>query len=250
VNGNEVSGRGQVKGLIPLPAFNLPLIGPWRDPIRSGRVTRNPPRVTRNDDEALDRGRKKEDGAGMNHMRRGSRSFTLVEILVVVSIIGLLAGLAIPAVGGALSSAKRAKVTSMANQIRVAVNQFYTEYGFYPTNRDFDQQGVGRTTAEFSLILIGDSNNSVALSQNPRRLAFLEVPNDFTSNNTVVTRGILTPVGYFKGSARSNFSVSVDHNYDGVVRVTNNGVGTNYNATVHVWFPDNRDTRKTVGTWR
>jgi len=198
----------------------------------------------------LDPGRKKGNGIPMRCAGRKIDSFTLVEILVVVSIIGLLAGLAIPAVGGALSSAKRAKVTSMANQIRIAVTQFYTEYGFYPTNRDFDQQGIGRTTAEFSQILIGDSNNSVALSQNPRRLAFLEVPNDFTSNNSVATRGILTPVGYFKGNARSNFSVSVDHNYDGQVRVTNNSVTTNYNATVHVWFPDNRDTRKTVGTWR
>jgi prepilin-type N-terminal cleavage/methylation domain-containing protein len=186
----------------------------------------------------------------MNHMRLGIRSFTLVEILVVVSIIGLLAGLAIPAVGGALSSAKRAKVTSMANQIRIAVTQFYTEYGFYPTNKDFDQQGVGRTTAEFSLILTGDSNNSVALSQNPRRLAFLEVPTDFTSNNSVATRGILTPVGYLKGNARSNFFVSVDHDYNGQVRVINNGVATNYDATVHVWFQDNRDSKKTVGTWK
>ena len=186
----------------------------------------------------------------MKIKRSGIRSFTLVEILVVVSIIGLLAGLSIPAVGGALSSAKRAKVSSMANQIRIAVTQFYTEYGFYPTNRDFDQQGIGRTTAEFAQILTGDSNNSAALTMNPRRLAFLEVPNDFTSNNSVATRGILTPAGYFKGNVRSNFSVSVDHNYDGQVRVTNNSVATNYNATVHVWFPDNRDTRKTVGTWR
>lgn len=186
----------------------------------------------------------------MKIRRAGLSSFTLVEILVVVSIIGLLAGLAIPAVGGALSSAKRAKVSSMANQIRIAIGQFYTEYGFYPTNKDFDSQGMGSTTAEFAMILTGDSNNSVALSQNPRRLAFLEVPNDFTSNNNIATRGILTPVGYLKGNARSNLSVSVDHDYNGEVRVTNNTTATNYKATVHVWFPDNRDTKKTIGTWK
>jgi prepilin-type N-terminal cleavage/methylation domain-containing protein len=179
----------------------------------------------------------------------GSRSFTLVEILVVVSIIGLLAGLSIPAVGGALSAAKRAKVTTMANQIRIAITQFYTEYGFYPTNKDFNSQGIGTTTPEFSLILTGDTNNAIALEQNPRRLAFLEVPSDFMSN-TVTARGILTPVGYLKGSVRSNFSVSVDNNYDGEVRVINNGSPTNYKASVHVWFPDNRDSKKTVGTWK
>ena len=43
---------------------------------------------------------------------RSYRAFTLVELLVVISIIGLLAGLAIPVIGRAQESSNRAKCIS------------------------------------------------------------------------------------------------------------------------------------------
>jgi len=175
-----------------------------------------------------------------------SGAFTLVEMLVVVSIIGLLAGLSIPAVGGALASAQKAKVSAMAHQIRTAIIQFNTEYGFFPTNGI--PGGVGTTGPTLALVLTGSDS---AAADNPRRVSFLEVPNDFSFGGAgnLSNRGIVTPAGFYK-VGQSNFNVAVDHDYDGLVSVTNGTVRTNIRATVAVWFVDPKAANKTVGTWK
>ena len=178
-------------------------------------------------------------------MMRPQRSlgFSLVEILVVVSIIGLLAGLSIPAVGGALASARKAKVSAMAHQIRSALVQFNTEYGYFPTNGFLN--GVGRTGPGLALVLVGLDTNA-----NPRQIGFLEIPQDFTTNELGnVSNGIVTPRGFYK-IGQSNLFVSVDHNYDGMVTVTNGTAQTNIRASVAVWFIDPKDPTKTIGTWK
>ncbi|MEI7693718.1 MAG: type II secretion system protein [Verrucomicrobiota bacterium] len=55
--------------------------------------------------------------------------FTLVELLVVISIIGLLAGLAIPAIGSARNSGYKAKDISNVRQITGAILNYATELG-------------------------------------------------------------------------------------------------------------------------
>jgi prepilin-type N-terminal cleavage/methylation domain-containing protein len=55
--------------------------------------------------------------------------FTLVELLVVISIIGLLAGLAIPAIGSARKSGYKAKDISNVRQITGAILNYATELG-------------------------------------------------------------------------------------------------------------------------
>ena len=171
--------------------------------------------------------------------------FTLVEILVVVSIIGLLAGLSIPAVGGAMHTARKAKVTAMAHQIRTALTQFNTEYGYFPTNGM--NQGMGTTAQTLALILIGSSSST---NDNPRQISFLEVPIDFTFSGNISNRGIVTPRGFYANNTQSNLSVSVDHDYNGEVRVTNGTAVTNIRATTAVWYVDPKDRTKTIGTWK
>jgi len=69
----------------------------------------------------------------MNKNRQKSTfsiAFTLVELLVVISIIGLLAGLAVPAINGGLKSAKAGACLSNLHQIGVATMAFAADNSF------------------------------------------------------------------------------------------------------------------------
>jgi general secretion pathway protein G len=61
--------------------------------------------------------------------------FTLVEILVVIVIIGILAGLLLPAITGALGRANNAAVSAEITLLANALAAFKDKYGDYPPSR-------------------------------------------------------------------------------------------------------------------
>jgi prepilin-type N-terminal cleavage/methylation domain-containing protein len=156
-------------------------------------------------------------------------AFTLIELLIVISIIAILAALALPAVGGAIKSARKAEVRSMANQIKAAVSTYYAEYGIYPTNTE-----TFPANAEFLATITARSTNN-----NRRMVRFMEVPSKFSNAS-----GIVTPLKFYK-EGQSNFTVVVDHNFDGQIALP----GTNINASVAVYVND-PDGTNVIGTWK
>ncbi len=67
-------------------------------------------------------------------MSRNSRGgFTLVELLVVITIIGILVGLLLPAVQGARETARRAQCANHLKQLGLAVLQFEQRQGAFPS---------------------------------------------------------------------------------------------------------------------
>ena len=64
--------------------------------------------------------------------RASPAGFTLIEILVVLAIVGVLAGLLFPAVTGALGSAKKAKAKNDVVQLALAVKAYEAQYGRLP----------------------------------------------------------------------------------------------------------------------
>ena len=168
-----------------------------------------------------------------------SNSFTLVELLVVISIIGLLAGLGFPAISGAIKAGKKAEVAGMAESIKTAVNAFYSEYSSYPSNN-------GITDSTFLTNMSTTNTNG----GNLRGIAFLEVPAKFTNE-----KGLVTPSGFYSKGGRSNFFVLIDMGNLGYVNpqsVSSTLTATNVPSSVAVWVLDPADKtgKKAVGTFK
>ncbi|RMH26044.1 MAG: type II secretion system protein [Planctomycetota bacterium] len=63
---------------------------------------------------------------------RRSPGFTLIEMLVVITIIALLLSLLGVAFSGALGAGKRAATTSLMRAVQTGLEQFHTDFGYYP----------------------------------------------------------------------------------------------------------------------
>ncbi len=74
----------------------------------------------------------------------GNRGFTLVELLVVMSIIMILVGIAIPTLNGVKEKARNAEVKAAVHDIQTALAQYGVDHnGFYPgMNWVFDANGA------------------------------------------------------------------------------------------------------------
>jgi len=71
--------------------------------------------------------------------RQGRRGFSLIELMIVLVIIGLLAGAVTVNVRAYLLKARQNTARQEIATIMTALNTFYAEYGRYPTN----EEGLG-----------------------------------------------------------------------------------------------------------
>jgi type II secretory pathway pseudopilin PulG len=56
----------------------------------------------------------------------------LIELMVVIAIIAILAGLLMPAIGAALNKSHEARVQNMIHQCEIAATSFFNDHGDYP----------------------------------------------------------------------------------------------------------------------
>jgi prepilin-type N-terminal cleavage/methylation domain-containing protein len=100
-----------------------------------------------------------------------NRAFTLLELLTVIAIIGVLAGLLFPAIKNALLRAEVAKAQQAVNGLATGFKSYYTEYGKWP----IAYSGTGPFSYEDFIV---DQNLVALLSgQDPSSSTYLPTPN-------------------------------------------------------------------------
>jgi len=121
-----------------------------------------------------------------NGIRSGQAGFTLVELLVVISIIGMLAGLMSVAIPKAMEAGKKAKVKGELTAIVAAVKAYKQEYGRWPVDlpngvddEDTEAAGTyawcdGDKSKTLMKILCASPQDTSGL--NPKGVRFLEGP--------------------------------------------------------------------------
>ena len=127
---------------------------------------------------------------GLSAMFRGTiwrpcRAFTLVELLVVIAIVGLLAGLAIPAIGRAQESSNRAKCISNLKGLGQSLNTYITDTGMFPEAQQTSGRGSGASSKNWTGLLAeaGLAPAATAYSVNKGKNSFWYCPSAMKSQN-------------------------------------------------------------------
>src|SRR5688500_16284323 len=92
----------------------------------------------------------------LHKLTRRSRGFTLIEMLVVIGVIAILAGIIIGALPAARNKAIRSRVIAEMKQLELAINNYKAKHNFFPPDNVND-------FAKSSLFyeLTGVTNNAV-----------------------------------------------------------------------------------------
>jgi prepilin-type N-terminal cleavage/methylation domain-containing protein len=150
-------------------------------------------------------------------LSRKTAAFTLIELLVVIAIIAILAGLAFPAVQGALGSGKKAQARNDVAQLAAAVKAYQLEYGRLPGTGNAD----GAAASDFMTTLTSSN------SQNPRGIVFFE------PKMAKGGKGGLDGTTY-KDPWGGAYVVTLDYNYDNRINYNATGTAQNHFTTVIV----------------
>lgn len=101
-------------------------------------------------------------------MPHSSRSFTLVELVAVIGIIAVLAGLLLPAINAVRDSARAATCGSNLRQIGLAINAYADgNEEMLPYMHPGDESGTGANVGRWSALLINQDLISVPNWSNP-----------------------------------------------------------------------------------
>lgn len=199
--------------------------------------------------EASGRGQEVK-GASRFPLPASRSAFTLMELLVVVAIILILAGLLLGALRGARSSAKAGAAKVEISQIQTAIKAYYNEYAAWPTNPP--TSGLINGVVWAGILSGTDTTN------NPRKIVFMEF-----KSGAVNSLGILDPWGTATGINSTNiYFFGFDTDYNNTIDVysnTNNPPsgtatggppGAHTNTTFVIWSAGDPKSPKTIGSWQ
>ena len=161
---------------------------------------------------------------------RIKRHFTLTELLLTISIIGVLLAILLPTISGVREKAKITEAKSELSSLVTAVKLYESTYGYLPLTASYidSNNGSGGTESE-----IGSTPYGLLISflhgDNPREIRMLEVKETLGQ--------LLDPWG-------NRYGVALDSDYDGDIdQDTSNGVYEVVYASAAAWSkgPDGND---------
>ena len=134
-------------------------------------------------------------------MKTSSKRFTLIELLIVIAIIGILAGLVFPALGTVRNNAKSSKASTECQSLKTAIIMYESEFSCWPAKTSGSSDALVSSTdyIEMCKILTGE---------NSKKMVFYEVGVGYDD-----TKGILDPWG-------RPYQVILDVDYDGKIKNT------------------------------
>ena len=147
------------------------------------------------------------------------RAFSLVELVIVVTIIGVLASIAVPRISGAATGTNSAALQATLASVRKAIDMYYAEHGSYP---GYDPSGMTPSGVWFvdqlTMYSDGDGNTNATFSTTYKYGPYLRKPFPTNPTNDLNTVRVKPTPGAPDPAAGSYGWVAVlSHGYFGIL---------------------------------